>query len=124
MNYRLYVVRVFTVNWDTALAFYRDTLGWPLVFADSDMGWAQFAMGGCDLGLERMDPSDPEADELVGRFVGCSIEVDDINAAHAELVAKGVSFVAPPEQQPWGGYLAHFRDPDGNELTLVGTAGN
>ena len=33
---------------------------------------------------------------------------------------KGVGFVGPPEAQPRGGVLAHFRDPDGNVLTLPG----
>jgi hypothetical protein len=28
--------------------------------------------------------------------------------------------LAPPEVMPWGGVLAHLRDPDGNVLTLVG----
>jgi hypothetical protein len=29
-------------------------------------------------------------------------------------------FVGPPEKEPWGGVLAHLRDPDGNILTLLG----
>ncbi len=39
--------------------------------------------------------------------------------SYAELRARGVEFLAPPEQQPWGGVLAHFRDPDPNVLTLL-----
>ena len=35
------------------------------------------------------------------------------------LKADGVSFVGPPEQQDWGGWLATMRDPSGNELQLV-----
>jgi hypothetical protein len=31
---------------------------------------------------------------------------------------RGVDFVGPPEKQPWGGVLAHLRDPDGDILTL------
>ena len=119
MDYRLYLVRVFTFRWDEALAFYRDTLGWPLEYADEDLGWAQFRLGGCAIGLERQPLDDAEAQELVGRFVGCSIEVDDVQVAYDELSAKGVPFVEPPERQPWGGTLAHFRDPDGNTLTLL-----
>jgi predicted enzyme related to lactoylglutathione lyase len=29
--------------------------------------------------------------------------------------------LAPPEKQPWGGIVAHFRDPDGNVITLLGS---
>jgi predicted enzyme related to lactoylglutathione lyase len=53
--------------------------------------------------------------------VGCSIEVEDIQATYSKLVAKGVHFTAPPEKQEWGGTLAHFEDTAGNVLTLVGS---
>jgi predicted enzyme related to lactoylglutathione lyase len=46
--------------------------------------------------------------------------VDDVEATWERLRARGVEFVARPELMPWGGVLAHFRDPDGNVLTLVG----
>jgi len=49
-----------------------------------------------------------------------SLQVDDVPATYAELRARGVDFVGPPEKQSWGGTLAHFRDPDGNVLTLFG----
>jgi predicted enzyme related to lactoylglutathione lyase len=121
MEYRMYVLRVFTRNWPEALAFYRDTMGWPLGFEDERLGWAQFELGGCCIGLERLAADDPEAEELVGRFVGCSIETDDIEQAYAELSARGVEFTSPPTPQDWGGVLAHFKDVDGNILTLLGS---
>lgn len=102
------------------MAFYRDVLEFPLTFADADMGWAQFQLGPCYLGLERCDPTDAEAQELVGRFVGTSIEVDDIHRVYQHLRDKGVEFTAAPAKQPWGGTLAHFKDPEGNVFTLLG----
>jgi predicted enzyme related to lactoylglutathione lyase len=45
--------------------------------------------------------------------------VEDIHAAAAELRDKGVAFVREPEQEHWGGWLATFRDPDGNYLQLI-----
>ncbi|MCC6917989.1 MAG: hypothetical protein IT548_02225 [Alphaproteobacteria bacterium] len=36
------------------------------------------------------------------------------------IVEPDDGFLAPPERQPWGGTLAHFRDPSGNGLTLLG----
>ena len=86
------------------------------------MGWAQFQLGSAYLGLERCDPEDAEAAALVGRFVGASIEVDDIQDIYARLVDAGVEFTAAPEVQPWGGTLAHFLDPDGNVVTLLGSS--
>lgn len=34
--------------------------------------------------------------------------------------SRGVHFTDPPEEQPCGGSLAHFPDPVGNILTLLG----
>ena len=72
------------------------------------------------LALERVDPADPESAESVGRFVAVSLEVDDIDATYETLTRRGVEFLGAPEKQPWGGTLAHLRDPDGNVLTLLG----
>jgi uncharacterized glyoxalase superfamily protein PhnB len=41
-------------------------------------------------------------------------------AAYDILAARGVDCVGRLEKQPWGGVLAHLRDPDGNILTLLG----
>jgi len=118
--YKLYAIRIFSSRWDDALRFYRDVIGLPVTFSDADMGWAQFDVGGCFIGLERAAADDAEGEDLVGRFVGVSLMVDDIAATYDALTRKGVEFLAPPERQPWGGVLAHFRDPDGNVLTLLG----
>ena len=80
------------------------------------------ATGEGQLALERVDPSDAEGIALVGRFVGVSLQVSDIFATYETLLKRGLDFVAPPEKQPWGGVLAHLRDPDGNVLTLLGDA--
>ncbi len=121
-EYRLYAVRVFTTRWEETLSFYRDVVGFPVQYVNADIGWAQFSLGAAYIGLERCAADDPEAAELVGRFVGLSIEVDDIESTFERLSAAGVEFTGPPERQPWGGTLAHFKDPDGNTLTLLGTS--
>ncbi|MEM7412150.1 MAG: VOC family protein [Myxococcota bacterium] len=123
MQFKLNVVRIFVSNWERAIEFYTETLGIPAAFRDDDLGWAQLATGETQLALERLDPGDPEAAGLVGRFAGVSLEVPDIAATHRTLAERGVEFAAPPEKQPWGGVLAHLRDPDGNVITLLGAAG-
>ena len=57
---------------------------------------------------------------MVGRFVGVSLRVDDIDGVYETLKMRGVQFKSPPEKQSWGGSHAHFQDPDGNILTLLG----
>ena len=83
------------------------------------MGWAEFDVGGANLGIERAG-DDTESQALVGRFLGVSLQVDDIQATYEKLSGNGIDFTGPPEKQPWGGSLAHFSDPDGNVLTLLG----
>lgn len=120
MGFKLYAIRIFSFRWEESLAFYRDLIGLPVFFADDKQGWAQFDLGGTYLGLERCDPNDEESKELVGRFVGTSITVGDIESTFDQLSGRGVEFLGPLEKQPWGGVLAHFKDPDGNVLTLMG----
>lgn len=123
VDYRLYAVRLFSFRWQQSVAFYRDVVGFPLSFLGEDFGWAEFDLGGARLGLERCDPADPETAGLVGRFVGVSVEVESIQKTYAALTSRGVRFLGAPEPQPWGGTLAHFEDPDGNVLTLLGRGG-
>ena len=40
--------------------------------------------------------------------------VEDVDAAYEELKAKGVTFLRPPTNQPWGLRTAYFADPEGN----------
>lgn len=50
-----------------------------------------------------------------------NLDVDDIQAVAVRLGANGVEFTRPPEQEPWGGWVATFNDPDGNTLQLLQT---
>ena len=122
MQAKLYAVRIFVRDWDRALRFYTETLGLDTTFRSDELGWAELDTGEAHLALERAAPDDAESQALVGRYVGASLQVSDIYALHEELVGRGVEFEGAPEQQPWGGVLAHLRDPDGNVLTLLGAA--
>ena len=117
---KLYAVRVFVDDWDTACTFYETVLNLPLKFKDSALGWAEFDVGGPSLGIERVSQEDNEESNLVGRFLGISLQVESIRATFEDLRRKGVEFIGPPQNQSWGGTLAHFKDPAGNTLTLLG----
>jgi predicted enzyme related to lactoylglutathione lyase len=43
---------------------------------------------------------------------------DDVQAAYEELTARGVQFVGPLEERPYG-LDSSFRDPSGNHLRLM-----
>ena len=116
----LYAVRIFVRHWLDACEFYGTTLGLTERYRNDEIGWAEYDLGGPCLGVELVQPGDSEGDALVGRFVGVSLRVDDIGEVYGSLQKKGVQFSSPLEKQDWGGSLAHFQDPDGNTLTLLG----
>lgn len=48
-----------------------------------------------------------------------TIEVDNLATLFAEFESRGVAFMQPVTEQPWGGTDFHVRDPDGNVLSFV-----
>jgi uncharacterized glyoxalase superfamily protein PhnB len=46
------------------------------------------------------------------------LTTDDCHAAYEELTARGVEFVEPPEERPYG-IDSGFRDPSGNSIRLT-----
>jgi len=97
-------------------AFYRDTLGLEVRNADDDSVWFGDQQV---LLLERSAAADMVGEEALSRGDGsprvllCA-EVEDVDATHAALRARGVVFVQPPTSRPWGVRTAHFADPEGN----------
>jgi predicted enzyme related to lactoylglutathione lyase len=119
-KFKLQAVRVYVGDFAAAFEFYGKTLGLHLVDGTAAGPYAFFDTGSAQLALERIPPQHPAYNELVGRFAAVSFKVADLSALYEELVGKGVEFMAPPQKQPWGGGIAHFRDPAGNILSLVG----
>jgi catechol 2,3-dioxygenase-like lactoylglutathione lyase family enzyme len=52
------------------------------------------------------------AGPFTGPKITLTIQVDNVETKHQELVALGVKFVSPPGKQFWG-YGAEVLDPDG-----------
>lgn len=124
---KLYGIRVFVDDWPLACDFYEHKLGLTAEFKSVEFSWAEYATGAsklcvegyADEATETGDHPGESAALLVGRFLGVILQVDNIQDTYTELCGKGVEFTAPPEKQPWGGSLAHFKDPSGNILTLM-----
>jgi predicted enzyme related to lactoylglutathione lyase len=117
---RLHTARLYAGDFAAAFAFYAETLGLKVVSGEAGGSYAQFDTGAAQLGLERIAPNHPAYGELVGRFAGLSFAVADLGAFYDEMMQRGVEFMAPPQKQSWGGGIAHFRDPAGNILSVVG----
>jgi len=103
---------------DRALAFYTEALGFT-VLTDQPMGpgqrWIELKIPGAQTGLALFTPEGHE--DRIGTFQSISFLVEDVDKAHAEMVARGVEFDQPPKKESWG-TSAIFKDPDGNRFVM------
>jgi methylmalonyl-CoA/ethylmalonyl-CoA epimerase len=113
---RIGQIAIIVKDLERAVAFYRDRLGMRFLFQVPRMAF--FDCGGVRLLLG--PPDRPEFDHPASILY---YQVDDIQAAHAALVADGVAFEAPPhlvarlaDHDLWIGF---FRDSEGNPLALM-----
>lgn len=102
---------------DRSLAFYRDVLGIPLLFEVPEQRMAFLDAGGVRLYLAEAESAELASHPLL------YFRVDDIRAAHRDLLARGVEFSDEPHAVHRDGamelWLAFFRDPDGAPLALM-----
>ena len=101
------------------MTFYRDTLG--LQVKESNPDSVGFSLGGQYFLLLEVSAAahmiSEEALELKiegGPRGLLAAGVEDVDAAYEALKARGVTFLRPPTNQPWGLRTAYFADPEGN----------
>jgi predicted enzyme related to lactoylglutathione lyase len=99
-----------------ATAFYRDVLGFPLLFTAGNMAFLD--CGGVRLMLG--PASSPELDHPSSILY---FRVPDINAAHRRLVELGIKIEAPPRliapMKTYDLWMVGFRDSEGNIMQLM-----
>jgi lactoylglutathione lyase len=115
-------VMVNVSDMNRSVAFYRDVLGLALKFESP--GWSEFQTGAATLALHHARPRTGGEDRApAGPVAGtCSIgfSVEDLDATHRELAARGARFVLPPtEQADEGIRLAVCVDPDGLAISFA-----
>ncbi|GMU53413.1 hypothetical protein DYH09_30105 [bacterium CPR1] len=115
---------VMVTDMQRSVAFYRDVLGLTLRFESP--GWSEFSTGPTTLVLHGWgDPEPvPHLTELPARPTAgtCSFGfyVSDLQAAFAELVARGVKVLKPPTNlEDFGFWAAIVLDPDGTTISLA-----
>ena len=105
-------VSVFTQDIQRAKEFYSGTLGLEIeTEGESDL---EFRCG--QVTLDVFDPSSI-GQQFAPSPAGLALRVDDVNAARAELEAKGVEFYGETIETGVC-RMAFFKDPDGNALLL------
>lgn len=102
------------VKFEETKAFYTETLGMPIMAGIPGTPVVFIGLGGTTIELV---PAQEAGDSPKSGFAHLAFQVEDVDAAYQELVAKGVKFHIEPRDM--GDIrLAFFRDPDGNELEL------
>ncbi len=108
-------ILIWTDNLAAMTAFYTDVLG--LVPRTRNDHLTSFVWGDFKLNLSvHSDIHGPAREPL---RIMVNLLVEDIGAVVRRLEDAGVRFERRPEQEPWRGWLATFRDPDGNILQLL-----
>ena len=99
--------------------FYCGRLGFHREFAHRPEG---VESDPCYMGLTRdgvwLHVSSFSGDGVSGGVV--NLIVEDVDALHSELIAKGVRIDAGPVDQTWGAREMYVKDADGNCVRFIG----
>lgn len=113
-------------DYDEALFFYRDLLGFTVLQDAARNGRGRLlhlgVPGQPDAGLWLRLADGPEERALVGRQGGRGpflvLYATDTRALVAALAARGVRIPSAPREDA-GAVVAHVEDPEGNELVIA-----
>jgi catechol 2,3-dioxygenase-like lactoylglutathione lyase family enzyme len=129
---RLDLITIVVDEYDAAIAFYTQVLGFELVEDSPSLTndgrpkrWVVVRPpgGGTGLLLAQADGERQAAvvgDQVAGR-VGFFLRVDDFEATRTRMVAAGVTFHTEPRDEPYGRVVV-FSDLAGNRWDLLGPA--
>lgn len=130
MAMRLDLVTIVVDDYDRAIQFFTNALGFELVEDspsltndDRPKRWVVVRPPEADTGilLARADgerQSMAIGEQVAGR-VGFFLQVDDFDGAHRRMTAAGVEFVTAPRREDYG-RVAVFVDIAGNRWDLLG----
>jgi catechol 2,3-dioxygenase-like lactoylglutathione lyase family enzyme len=126
------LVAIVVSEYDPAIEFFTDVLGFELVEDSPSLTndgrakrWVVVRPPGAVTGLllARADGDDQAAavgKQAAGR-VGFFLHVEDFGTAYARMTAAGVRFLTEPRTEPYG-RVAVFLDIAGNKWDLIGPA--
>ncbi|MDQ3121184.1 MAG: glyoxalase superfamily protein [Actinomycetota bacterium] len=116
MDWKLELVAIPVSDVDRAKAFYTEKAGFNPDHdhtVSDEIRFIQLTPPGssCSIALGK-----GISDALPGSVRGMQMVVSDIDAAHAELVGRGVE-ASDVQDYPWGRFV-FFSDPDGNQWAV------
>lgn len=127
MKHSIVHVALVVRDYDEAIAFYTEKLGFTLVEdtyqPEQDKRWVVVApAGSTGTSLLLARASTPEQVERIGTQTGGRVffflGTDDFWRDHRRMTDAGVTFVRPPSEAPYG-TVAVFEDLYGNRWDLV-----
>ena len=121
---RLSLTALLVRDYDEAIPFYVDKLGFELV-EDTPRGggkrWVVVRPRGSDAALLLAQAAGAQASRIgdqAGGRVFLFLETDDFAGDHARMAAAGVRFLEEPRHEPYG-TVAVFEDLYGNRWDLI-----
>jgi predicted enzyme related to lactoylglutathione lyase len=129
MSIKLGNVTILVRDYDEALKFYTEVLGFEKR-SDQQFGpgarWVTVAAAGQDIQIVLQKPEPAmhgeenarRMTERIGQNPTWVIATDDCQKTYELYSARGVKFTEPPKQAPWG-TQAVFKDLYGNSYALV-----
>lgn len=129
MNLTLSTCFVIVNEPDTAISFYRDTLGLQLRndVAREDLRWITVgapSQPGVSIVLTNYLNGSPADSDAIASLVakgalnGVHFHTDDLDATFEKVRAAGAEIVQEPTDQPWGTRDFAVRDPSGNLIRI------
>jgi predicted enzyme related to lactoylglutathione lyase len=108
-----------TLRLDQVKRFYTEVLGFKEFRLEPKLNYLHIRTAqGASLGFMPPNPQmlgeQPPPREPTLYFL-----VDDVDRVYAKLVAKGIGFIAPPTEMPWGHRVITTQDPEGRTVMLA-----
>ncbi len=111
---KLSYLTLWVVQFDQSKKLYKDLLGLPV--AEENENFIMFDTKGSRLALHRLTKASP----ISRSTVEVHLEVTDVDEVYESLKSRGVKFVEPPANRPWGTRSAGLKDPEGYFVEIVG----
>jgi catechol 2,3-dioxygenase-like lactoylglutathione lyase family enzyme len=115
---RIDAITLFVEDLERARLFYEKVFGLPVFYEDDNSAVFRFENTLINLlqisaARDLIEPG-AVADPGAGSRFQLTIPVEDVDAACAELAARGVELLNGPMDRPWGIRTASFADPGGH----------
>lgn len=111
-------VSIPVMDYDRALAFYTETLGFntlvDVAFGDGQR-WIKLKIPNAETQIVLFSPEGHE--RQIGAFSNIVFSSNDVEKTYQDLLNKGVEFTVPPTEESWGIYCI-FKDSEGNTFCL------